>query len=237
MKLLALDTSSDNCSCALNTGGEVLSRCERIPRRHAERLLPMVQALLAEAGMGLRDLDGLAFGRGPGSFTGLRIAAGVVQGLGRGAGLPVVPVSSLRALAQGAYRRQARERVLAAFDARMGEVYAGAFQLGDGRLMAPVGEESVSAPSALARPSGKQWSGAGSGWQAHGDSLRERLGFVADAEATALQPEALDVLQLAQADWANDEAVDASAAIPVYLRNRVADTKRERLERGRGRKP
>ena len=126
VKLLAIDTAESACSAALLVDGAVLSRMEQAVRGHSERILPMMQSLLSEAGYSLNDLDALAFGRGPGSFTGLRIAAGVIQGSALGAGLPVVPVSTLQTLAQGAFRMHGARQVLSALDARMAEVYWGA---------------------------------------------------------------------------------------------------------------
>ncbi|UCE90616.1 MAG: tRNA (adenosine(37)-N6)-threonylcarbamoyltransferase complex dimerization subunit type 1 TsaB, partial [Pseudomonadota bacterium] len=128
MKLLAIETATEACSVALAVDGDVRDRFEIAPRGHAGLVLPMAKALLAEAGLGLRELDALVFGRGPGAFTGLRIAAGVVQGLAYGAELPVVPVSSLATLAQGVSAQTGASDVLAVFDARMGEVYWGAFR-------------------------------------------------------------------------------------------------------------
>ena len=122
MKLLAIETATDACSCALDIDGESRWRYQLAPRQHAELLLPMVSELLDEAAVAMRDLDGVAFGRGPGSFTGVRIAASVVQGLAFGADLPVAGVSSLRALAEGVRREYGEEAVLSAFDARMSEV-------------------------------------------------------------------------------------------------------------------
>ncbi len=122
MRILALDTATEACSAALLLHGEVLERYEVLGRGHAERLLPMVQEVLAEGGVALAALDAVAFGRGPGAFTGLRIAAGVTQGLAFGAGLPVVPVSDLAALAARAAVHHGRRHVLACLDARMGQV-------------------------------------------------------------------------------------------------------------------
>ena len=136
MKLLAIDTASARCSAALWCDGTLLQRAVPTPREHAQLILPMIDALLAEAGSGLRQMDGIAFGRGPGSFTGLRVAAAVTQGLAAGADLPVFPVSDLRALAAQAQaaRTTAAERpgelLLACMDARMGEIYWGAFEAG-----------------------------------------------------------------------------------------------------------
>nr|VFJ43935.1 MAG: tRNA threonylcarbamoyl adenosine modification protein YeaZ [Candidatus Kentron sp. FM] len=129
MKILAIDTATDACSVALHLDGDYREIHELAPRRHAEILLPRIRTLLSEAALSLRDLDALAFGRGPGAFTGVRIATGVIQGLAFGADLPVVPISSLHALAQGAWRERGEGNVLAAFDARMGEVYWGAYRL------------------------------------------------------------------------------------------------------------
>ena len=129
MRLLAIDTAEIACSAALLIDGEVVERFEIAPRRHSELILGMMQSLLDEAGLRLADMDALAFGRGPGSFTGLRIAAAVIQGSAWGADLPVVAVSNLRGVAQGVHREQGASKVLAGFDARMGEVYWGAFEL------------------------------------------------------------------------------------------------------------
>jgi len=144
MKLLALDTSTEACTVAIAVDGRAMERFS-VGGNHSEQILPMVQELLAEAGASLKELDAVVFGRGPGSFTGLRIAAGVTQGLAFGADRPVVPVSSLAALAQG----QNADRVLAAFDARMQQVYWGAYVRGPGGLVELTGEESVLAPSEI----------------------------------------------------------------------------------------
>lgn len=232
MRLLALDTSTDACSVALLDGERLSERYELAPRVHAERVLPMLEALLAEAGLGLRDLDALAFGRGPGSFTGVRIATGLAQGLALGAGLPVVPVSSLAALAHGLGRRHGPGRVLAALDARMDEVYWGLYDCprpGEARGLL---EEQVCAPervhlptalSAEALASGQSWRGAGSGWARYEHALRAALPEVALIEP-ALAPRAADIALLAAEALARGEALDCAAALPVYLRDRVVQT-------------
>jgi tRNA threonylcarbamoyladenosine biosynthesis protein TsaB len=220
-RILAVEASSAACSAALAMDGSLRVRFEVAPRAHAARLLPMVEALLAEAGIGLAGLDALAFGRGPGSFTGLRIAAGLVQGLAFGADRPVVPVSSLAALAQAAEA----QRVVAAFDARMAEVYLGAYRRGPDGLVQPLGEEQVAAPERVAVPAGGAgWVAVGEGWQAHGEALRARLepalGAIQVLEVPRY-PSAREIALLAVAGLARGEAVAAEKAIPVYLRDRV----------------
>ncbi|WP_416422818.1 tRNA (adenosine(37)-N6)-threonylcarbamoyltransferase complex dimerization subunit type 1 TsaB [Pseudomonas sp. App30] len=219
--LLALDTATEACSVALLHDGKVLSHYEVIPRLHAQKLLPMIQALLGEAGIGLSAVDAIAFGRGPGAFTGVRIAIGVVQGLAFGLDRPVLPVSNLALLAQRALREQGARQVAAAIDARMDEVYWGCYQA-DGGEMKLVGAEAVLAPELVTLPAGAQgdWYGAGTGW-----GYGERLAVKASACDATLLPHALDLLTLAQGGWARGEAVAADLAQPVYLRDKVATPK------------
>ena len=181
MRILALDTATENCSAALFVNGELLEREELLGRGHAERILPMVGELLAEAALALRALDALAFGRGPGALTGVRLAASVAQGLAFGAGLRVVPVSDLRALAQRVLQQEpGAQRVLVCTDARMREVYCGAFERSPEGSAAAVDDERVLGPQAVHLPA--QWSalppaavlGAGSGFAAY-PQLREAL--------------------------------------------------------------
>jgi len=221
LKVLAIDTSGEACSVALLIGTELRQRLIRKPRRHGELVLTMMDRLLAEAGISLTRLDALAFGQGPGSFTGVRIATSVVQGSAYGADLPVVPVSTLAALAQGYFRSGGAPRVLAAFDARMGELYWGPYRLGDGDLMQAGGVEEVASPMAVVLPAGGDWSGVGSGWETHGDVLRERLGSRLLTVASDIQCESQDVAVLAAAEFAQGHWVAAEQARPIYLRERV----------------
>jgi len=222
VRLLALDTSTEACSAALYLDGQVRVRFEMAPREHSRVLLPMLDSLLAEAQLHVGALDGLAYGRGPGAFTGVRIAAGTVQGIGLGCDLPVVAVSSLAALAQGVRREFASERVMSAIDARMGEVYWATYRLGPDGLMELIGDEQVVAPGAVPIPSGDHWHGAGSGWGAYGDALRGRLaGLVGDIHPRRY-PSAEDVAVLGAAGLQRGRAVSAERALPVYLRDRVA---------------
>jgi tRNA threonylcarbamoyladenosine biosynthesis protein TsaB len=219
MNILALDTAADACSVALLAGEELVERIELTPRRHAASLLPMAEDCLAEAGLALGELDAVAFGRGPGSFTGLRIAAGVAQGIAFGAGLPVVPVSNLAAAAAAALRLRGWRRVLVAFDARMGEIYTACFQVGAGGLPEALGDEALLAPDALVAMGETGWCGAGSAFGAW-PALAARLGL--EAADAGVAPLARDLLGLAQDAVRRDLAVSAEQALPVYLRERVA---------------
>jgi tRNA threonylcarbamoyladenosine biosynthesis protein TsaB len=225
MKLLAIDTSEDACSAALCVGDEILERFEIAPRRHTELILPMMDGLLAEAGLSLGGLDALAFARGPGSFTGVRIATSIVQGVALGAGLAVVPVSSLHALAQGARRVHGAGQVLSALDARMREVYWGAYRADDAGIMTEVVAEAVCAPGQVKVPEGDGWFGAGSAWAAYADVLAERCGLRGACDSDA-RVHAQDVAQVAAWLFAAGGAVPAEQALPVYLRDEVAWAKR-----------
>jgi len=221
LRLLAIDTTEEHCSAALLVDGAVASRCERAPRRHTELILPMMDGLLAEAGLGLGQLDALAFARGPGAFTGLRIASSVIQGAALGADLPVVPVSSLQVLAQGAQRRHAADRVLSALDARMGEVYWGAFARDAAGLMRGVIDETVCVPSEVPLPDTGTWVGAGSGWSSYVADLLRRCDVRPPLHAAAFC-EAHDVAWLAAVLLEEGAAVPAEQALPTYLRDQVA---------------
>jgi tRNA threonylcarbamoyladenosine biosynthesis protein TsaB len=222
VKLLAIETASDACSCALLVDGDCFERYRVAPRQHAELVLSMVQELLDEARLELANLDALAFGRGPGSFTGLRVAAGVIQGLAYGADLPVVPVSSLQALAQGARRESGSARVLAAFDARMGEVYWGVYEDHGRGLMTACMDDLAVAPEAVPLPRGGGWLGAGQGWGAYSRVLAERIGEKLSGTEPDRLTRAVDVATLARAAHGRGESVSAARALPVYVRNTVA---------------
>ncbi|WP_263141295.1 tRNA (adenosine(37)-N6)-threonylcarbamoyltransferase complex dimerization subunit type 1 TsaB [Pseudomonas sp. RIT-PI-AD] len=221
--LLALDTATEACSVALLHDGRVLSHYEVIPRLHAQRLLPMIQTLLAEAGIGLAALDAIAFGRGPGAFTGVRIAVGVVQGLAFALERPVLPVSNLAALAQRAWRERGARQVATAIDARMDEVYWGCYRL-EAEEMRLAGEEAVLPPERAHLPADAtgDWFGAGTGWGTFGERLPST---VAGRDGTLL-PHAEDLLSLARHAWTRGEALPAEEAQPVYLRDSVATPKK-----------
>jgi tRNA threonylcarbamoyladenosine biosynthesis protein TsaB len=220
--LLALDTATEACSVALLHNGQVLSHYEVIPRLHAQRLLPMIKQLLAEGGVTLSELDAIAFGRGPGAFTGVRIAIGVVQGLAFALERPVLPISNLAVLAQRSLREHGAQQVAAAIDARMDEVYWGCYRAEQGEMRL-LGHEAVLPPEQAVLPRGAdgEWFGAGTGW----GTFAPRIATVVTAQDAQMLPHAQDLLSLAQFAWARGEAVAADQAQPVYLRDQVATPK------------
>ena len=220
MRVLALDTSTESCSVALLLDGEVRLRAEITERGHAELVLPMVDALLAEAGLALGDLDGIAFGRGPGAFTGLRIAAGVVQGLAFGADLKVAPVSSLAAVAAQVPAPPGAV-VLVCNDARMGEVYWGVFRLEADGIVCALGPESVSAPSHVGEGGPIANHAAGNALLRH-PVLAERLAAQGLQLHAGLLPRADAVARLGAPVLAAGEGLAADQALPVYVRDDVA---------------
>lgn len=220
MKILAIETATDACSAALSVDDGIVDRQTCEPRVHAERVLQMIQECLAEAGLSLGSLDALAFGRGPGSFTGVRIAAGVVQGLSLGADLPVIPVSTLAGHAAAAWRKNSARQVAVAVDARMDECYWGCFRISAKGVASLVGREMIAKPEALPVPGEGDWFGVGSGWQAFPE-LKSAMPAVAVMSETVL-PMARDIIPTAIQLFEQGEAVPAEQALPVYLREKVA---------------
>jgi len=223
VKLLAIDTSTEACSAALNIDDEITSRYEIAPRRHAELILPMVDALLADAQLPLTQLDGLAFGRGPGAFTGVRIATGVIQGLAFAADLPVIPISSLAALAQSVKNKA--DTIFAAFDARMGEIYYATFSVNaDGfvELNKKYGcEEGIATPNDAVIPNDVPCFGIGSGWLTYGKLLSQRYRDQLICYEGEHYPNATETTVLAIPELKQGNTVPAELALPVYLRNKV----------------
>ncbi|MCH8537657.1 MAG: tRNA (adenosine(37)-N6)-threonylcarbamoyltransferase complex dimerization subunit type 1 TsaB [Alkalimonas sp.] len=220
MKLLALDTSTEACSVALLVDGQILALDEVCPQQHSKRVLPMVQQLLSEAELSLQQLDGLVFGKGPGSFTGVRIGVGVAQGLAFGADLPVHGVSTLAAMAQAAHRMQQAQQVIAAIDARMAEIYLGIYQLDGSGIMQLQGTEQAIKPAALMPlTNAVDYVAAGTGWQTYGDILQQ---WQTARSSDILYPSAQDMLVLAQPSWHGSGFVAAELAEPSYVRDEVS---------------
>lgn len=228
MNLLAIETSTESCSVALLHDGRLFARSELAPRRHAELLLPMCEEVLAEAGLARTDLDAIAVGRGPGAFTGVRLAISAAQGIALALDGPVIPVSSLAALAMQAPDNGAV--ILAVIDARMGEIYAGAFQRTKDGLVESIGEESVGPADRLELPSAERWNVIGSGWTGYRDVLAAQLPGEPVWTAGECYPQAADVARLALPLAVAGAGVAAEAALPVYLRDKVALTSAEQLQ-------
>jgi tRNA threonylcarbamoyladenosine biosynthesis protein TsaB len=221
MKLLAIDTATERCSVALWMDGQIIQQERTLNRAHAEVILPMVSTLLAEAEYALNQLDGIAFGRGPGGFTGVRVAVSVAQGLAFGTGLPVLPVSDLEAIAAGAFRLHGEHRILVCMDARMGEVYWGAYSASASGVR-PCTKESVTSPEAVGIPDKQPWFGVGTGFMTYAQALQERMAADLSGVDADILPTACDVASLASQAYARGEYVSAEQALPVYVRDRVA---------------
>lgn len=217
MNLLAFDTSTEYLSLAIQRGSALFEYNVLAGQTHSQIILPQIQTLLTQADLQLQDLDGLAFGAGPGSFTGVRIAAGVAQGLGFGANLAVIGVCTLMALAEAS----GATKVIACLDARMGEVYHAVYvkeATGWQATIAP----GLYKPDAVPVLSGDDWVGVGSGWQTYGEVLAEVYRGQVLSTQPALLPMASAVLALAQPSFVAGEAKSAEHAMPIYIRNRVA---------------
>lgn len=228
MKLLAIETATESCSAALLMDDEIIYLSEIAPRRHNELILSMCEQVLAQAELKLSQLDTIAFGRGPGAFTGVRLAASVTQGIALGQDLPVVPVSSLTALAQGAYEEQKAQEVFSCIDARMQEVYYGYYKLGSGNIMQLVGEERVIAPNLIDVKVNKDCYGVGSGWKIYAEILLESINSSIAFEAE-LFPQAEYVAKLAKVYFQQGKSVSAVEALPVYLRDNVAEKPKNKM--------
>jgi len=223
-KILALDTSTDACSVALHLDGAEQVDFRIIPRQHTKELLPMVDQMMQASGLKMTDLDALSVGRGPGSFAGIRIATGAAQGLAFAAQLPMLPVSTLEAMALAVYRNHGAERIVTALDARMNEIYVACYQIVDG-LPQLVGKEMVVAPDQLQLPEG-DWTVAGSGWRYLEDMSDAVKAAIALVEEDTY-PSAQEMLALALRDWNAGKQVAAEDALPVYLRDEVAWKKKD----------
>lgn len=221
MKLLALDTSTEACSVALLYQGSIIALDEVCPQQHSKRVLPMIDGLLAEAGLNLTSLDGIVFGRGPGSFTGVRIGVSVAQGLAFGADLPVYGVSTLAAMSQAAVRLHQASQIVAAIDARMAEVYLASYRCdSDGVVQQLTAEQAIKplllAPMAFSGPV----MAVGTGWQTYASELLAAQH--AEIASDILYPSAQDMLTLARSAFTEGHFVSAEQAEPVYVRDEVS---------------
>jgi tRNA threonylcarbamoyladenosine biosynthesis protein TsaB len=201
IKILAIDTSTDACSVAIYLDGVIVEETELTPRSHTRFLLPMIDKLLKQTGTPLNSIDAFAFGCGPGSFTGLRIACSVIQAFGFATNKPCIPISTLRALAQGANRVSGSKKVFASLDARMEEIYWGLFEINKQGVMQGVTEERVQVASEVQLPMGS--------W-----------------EAVMGNPHAQDIVLIAVAEYKLGHTVPAEQALPVYIRNEIIKTKK-----------
>jgi len=217
VNILAFDTSTEYLSLALRKGSETFQYDCNAGQTHSQIILPQIQALLDSAELQLSDLQGVAFGAGPGSFTGVRIAAGVAQGLGFGANLPVVSVCTLLALAEAS----SADKVIACLDARMGEVYHAAYEKIDDTWRCII-EPGLYKPDAVPAIEGAGWVGAGSGWQTYAEQLSAVYAEQLQSTQPHQLPSSAAILKLALPIFAKGEARPASEAMPMYIRNRVA---------------
>lgn len=223
MKLLAIDTSSTSCTVALKNGDDLLARYEEQEREHTRLLMPMIRDVIGEGGVSVANLDAIVLGNGPGSFIGMRIAASVAQGLAHGAGINIIPVSSLAAVAAQVMDESGAERVAVAQDAHMSEVYLGLFAKGSTGLPEAIAAERLQPQSEIAEFSaGDEWVAAGFGWQRYPELKAMNAGSIIES-SSVLYPDARYLLQLSDAV----EAVAPRDVQPAYLRQKVAEKPRK----------
>jgi tRNA threonylcarbamoyladenosine biosynthesis protein TsaB len=223
VKLLGIETATEACSAAVLVDGELVERFEVSPRKHNELILPMCEAVLADAGLSLKQLDGIAFGCGPGAFTGVRIAASVTQGIALACDLPVISISTLANLA---YQTQVNlgEIVMPAIDARMDEIYWGLYKRVQNNVEL-VGDEKVQAPDEVSIQDHISC-GLGTGWGVYKQVLQQRLTMDVNNIVEDTLPHAKVTVQLAKYKYLNQQMVEAKDALPVYLRNQVVHQKK-----------
>lgn len=234
MNLLAIETSTDACSVALLTGSDVLCDHRIAAQQHGTIVLPMIDALMAEASLNPRQLDGVAFGRGPGSFTGVRIGVALTQGIALGADVGVVGISTMHSVAQGVYRMHGNQRVAVSLDARMDEVYFACYELGEGSIMSAISDEYICLPADVPQtsdPASMVW--AGSGAERYEEILLTRFSVGVEQIRRDAWPHAQDLIDIALPSVAAGKLVPAEDAMPVYLRNKVAETTEERANKAK----
>ncbi|MCU4676972.1 tRNA (adenosine(37)-N6)-threonylcarbamoyltransferase complex dimerization subunit type 1 TsaB [Catenovulum sp. 2E275] len=220
-RILALDTSTEACSAAVLTPEAEFVEFDVCPREHNKRILVMAEQVLAQAKLTLADIDFIAYGKGPGSFTGVRIATGIVQGMAFGADKPVVGISSLAAMAHALYREYKTENVISAIDARMNEIYLGAYQTQGLGLTQVLIDEVVCPPQNALNHLDKSinWQAVGTGWQTYHDLLTEQIN--AQISTDIEFPNALDIAYLALTEFKQGKFTSADKACPSYVRDQV----------------
>lgn len=217
VNLVALETSTEYCSLAVSRGAQLFDRSFHAGQRHSELVLPVLRELLQQAGLGMQAIEGIVYGAGPGSFTGLRIACGIAQGLALAHDLPVAGIGSLLALAEDSGAR----KVIACLDARMGEVYHAVYRKSGGKWI-EMHAPALYKPDAVPRVEGSDWIACGSGFGVYGAALAQRYGSVVARTDAGAIPNASAMLRLALDVFAAGQGVDAAAAAPLYVRDKVA---------------
>tara|TARA_Y100001935_G_C17310848_1_gene516029 strand:- start:3788 stop:4474 length:687 start_codon:yes stop_codon:yes gene_type:complete len=225
MKILAIDTTESSCSAALMIDQEILEQFDIVPRSHSEFILPMINSLFNEANVKINQLDAIAFSRGPGSFTGVRISSAVAQGLAIAAEIPTIPISSLLALAQGVYRIEAASNVFVGLDARMSEVYWATCRLNENKFMEFFSEEAVCAPDKINLPEDCHWCCAGSAIDEYSHIFMKNFKNHNLKECRNFSIHAQDIALLAKLELDKGNIIDPSNALPIYLRDNVAKKK------------
>jgi tRNA threonylcarbamoyladenosine biosynthesis protein TsaB len=220
MNLLALDTSTESCSAAITINGVLYQQQQMTQRGHSTLILGMLDQLFKQADASVADIDALAFGRGPGSFTGVRIGVGVAQGIAFARELPVIPVSTLAAVAQAAFDAFGHQNIAVAMD----EIYAACFEAKDG-LVTLIDDEKVCTAKQFFPANAEKWLGAGNGWQVYAEMLQANFSEQLIDQQADIYPGAATILKLAEQFYLRGEFVSADKALPVYLRNNVAKKK------------
>ncbi len=227
MKLLAIETSTEACSAAFYLDGEIHESFELTPREHAKRILPMIDKLMAEAQLKPQQLDGIAFSCGPGSFTGVRIATGITHGIALGADLPVVPVSTLAAIAQTFFNQNLETLAFTAMDARMSEIFWGVYEKNSAGYAQLVNKEMVTPATEIQFPI-RTGVGIGTGFSLYSKELTQALGELLQRYEADNLPRASAIAQLGAFGLKNNQGVPVELAQPTYLRDKVAKKESER---------
>jgi tRNA threonylcarbamoyladenosine biosynthesis protein TsaB len=226
MNILALDTCTENCSVALRINNELYAISQPTQRGHSDLILGMMDSLFLQSQTSINDVEAVVFGRGPGSFTGVRVGVAVAQGIAFAKAIPVVPISTLASVAQRAIEQHNAARVAVAIDARMGEVYAAHFQNQNG-LAVLLDDEQVCAPDHFSPLDKRTWFAAGTGWREYEAALTQQFTDQLVDMDSELKPDATTMLTLASKKIEKGGLISAEQALPVYLRNDVAKKKGE----------